>query len=116
MESQLPPSCVVARAVMKLDVATGMSRDEPGAAYVSTGPMRTITGMVCGASTAFGSVTVTMPLETPCGRPVVLIVNWMVWQVLAAVVVVQFREAPSVAITQGTEEVREGARAPSPAL
>ena len=51
-----------------LCVAIGTSRVPPGATCRSTPPNRTVTVMVCGASTALGSLTVTTPVERPAAR------------------------------------------------
>src|SRR5579872_6741059 len=60
-------------------------------------PIATVTVMVCGASTAFGSLTVTMPVAVPAGSELVFNDRLMGRQVCAARVLVQAREAPTAA-------------------
>src|ERR1019366_2122486 len=70
-ESQEPPSLV----------ANFRSRVEPGATETlrlegTAPPICTVTVMVWGASTALGSLTVTMPVAVPAGRAEGVKANW----------------------------------------
>lgn len=82
------PPAVVARPEIILLVENEASFVPPGATYRSTlagtaPPTCTITVIVCGASTAFGSLTVTIPVVVPADSPDVFSANCSGMQVPA---------------------------------
>src|SRR3954454_9715583 len=101
-----------------LEVLNSTSREPPAATSTLTVPIRTVTVTVCGASTAFGSDTVRIPVLRPVGKPVVLTVTSIAEQVLptAVSIVRQGRDAPSFAVIHDAEEETVRLSKPSPAL
>src|SRR5664280_1115281 len=77
-------------------------------------PICTVTVMVCGASTALASLTVTMPVTDPAGRAEVFRVNWSGMQLPGCDE--QARCAPTVPAIHGTDEVSFRLSAPSATL
>ncbi len=115
----MSPPLVRALVVSGLLVEKVMPRVDPAATYTSTlagtpPPICTVTVMVCGASTALGSLTVTIPVEIPAASPEVLSAKVSGKQVPLRVV--QARCVPMLAPIQVTEEVAARFSDPSPML
>ena len=72
--------------------------------------------MVCGASSAFGSRTVTIPLRNPAGSAAVFNDSCSGIQVAASRVAVQPRDGPAAAVIQLTEDDSVSDNEPSPLL
>src|ERR1017187_2851542 len=118
-ESHAPPSLVLTVAPSWLLVENSRSRVAPGAAYTSRlagtpPPICTVTVMVCGASTALRSLTVTMPVTVPAGSVEVFKANCSGVQVPDRDA--HARGAPTEPAIQETEEVRLRLSEPSAAL
>jgi hypothetical protein len=79
-------------------------------------PTRTVTVIVCGASTAFASLTVTIPVYTPALNPEVFRVNCSGRQLATELVLAQARAAPTAVVIQETEDDRVSDNEPSLAL
>src|ERR1017187_2031498 len=119
-ESHAPPSLVLTVEASWLLVEKRRSRVEPGATETSmlpgmTPPICTVTVMVWGASTALGSLTVTMPVAAPAGRAEVFKTNWSGVQ-SATATDKHARWASFVGTIQETDEERLRLSEPSAAL
>jgi hypothetical protein len=112
------PSCVLGLPFNVLWVESETSLVEPGAAYIFNGPIRTVTVMVCGASTTLAApFTVTLPVYVPAASAEVFSANWIGTHVALALVVVQVRGDPTdVAIHETDDTGLLNESEPSPAL